>query len=372
MNRKKLFKNPNVTLVGKGYKRKDGQLVLDKNGKPIEATVVGVAEKIPMDKLNKCEVIPKKIRKGFLGLKSEPTDVIQTGVIKALPTLPPRDTKAIPDYQKKIRPICAGISVGHKDITAGTSGPVVTAWPVKASKIGPTCKEPFSIIGWLRCLIRWILGKEENPGPTDPPEDPGPTQKIIGFVTNNHVGANSTIDGVGAKIGDPVLQQGPYDGGTLKEICGKLHTIIPLYSNMKNLADACFVEATVDIIGSVFGLNCFPKEIVPKAEIKLGMEVVKQGRTTGTRYGYIDMIEVEVPVWYDNYLIRFKKQIVIKSKDGTSFSDGGDSGSAILDLLGRVVALLFAGGDTDTIGNPMYMVESEFRAYGLQIQLGID
>lgn len=372
MNRKKIFKNPNVTLIGKGYKRKDGKILLDKKGNPIEAIIIGVAEKKPISEIKSNEVLPKKIRRGRFSFKSDPTDVIQTGIIKALPTLPPRNTKAIPDYQKKVRPICSGISCGHKDITAGTIGPVVTAWKITPTKIGP-CKEDFCLIAWLKQLIRWFLGKEEteDPGVTDPPENPGIIQKIIGFVTNNHVGANSTIDGVGAKIGDPVLQQGPYDGGTLKEICGKLHTIIPLFSNRKNLVDACFIESTVETIGSVFGLNCFPKEIVPRSEIKLGVEVTKQGRTTGTRVGYIDMIEVELPVWYDDYLIRFKNQIVIKSKDGRSFSEGGDSGSLILTMDGRAIALLFAGGDTDTIGNPMCIVESEFKAYGLQIQLGI-
>ena len=373
MNRKNIFKeNPSVTLIGKGYKRKDGQLVLDKNGNPIEATVIGVAEKKPIDQLKKSEVIPKKIKKHRFSLRSKPTDVIETGIIKALPVLPPRNTKAIPDYQKKVRPICSGVSCGHKDITAGTIGPVVTAWQITPTKIGP-CKEDFCLIAWLKQLIRWILGKEEleDPGVTDPPKPPGPLERIIGFITNNHVGANSTIDGVGAKVGDPILQQGPYDGGTLKETCGKLHTIIPLFSNRKNLVDACFIESTVETIGSVFGLNCFPKEIVPKSEIRLGMEVIKQGRTTGTRYGYIDMTEVELPVWYDDYLIRFKNQIVIKSKDGRSFSDGGDSGSLILTMDGRAIALLYAGGPNDTIGNPMYLVESEFKAYGLQIQLGI-
>jgi len=371
MNRKNIFKeNPSVTLIGKGYKRKDGQLVLDKNGNPIEATVIGVAEKKPIDQLKKSEVIPKKIKKHRFSLRSKPTDVIETGIIKALHVLPPRNTKAIPDYQKKVRPICSGVSCGHKDITAGTIGPVVTAWQITPTKIGP-CKEDFCLIAWLKQLIRWILGKEEETNPPDPPKPPGLLERIIGFITNNHVGANSTIDGVGAKVGDPILQQGPYDGGTLKETCGKLHTIIPLFSNRKNLVDACFIESTVETIGSVFGLNCFPKEIVPKSEIILGMEVTKQGRTTGPRFGYIDMTEVELPVWYDDYLIRFKNQIVIKSKDGRSFSEGGDSGSLILTMDGRAIALLFAGGPNDTIGNPMYLVESEFKAYGLQIQLGI-
>src|SRR5574343_455108 len=120
MNRKKLFKNPNVTLVGKGHKKKDGQIVLDKNGNPIEAIVVGVAEKKPLNQLNKNEVVPKKIRKGIFGLRSDPTDVVETGIIRATPPLPPRKKQSIPDYQKKVRPICSGVSCGHIDITAGT------------------------------------------------------------------------------------------------------------------------------------------------------------------------------------------------------------------------------------------------------------
>ena len=57
MNRKKIFKNPNVTLIGKGYKRKDGKILLDKKGNPIEAIIIGVAEKKPISEIKSNEEI---------------------------------------------------------------------------------------------------------------------------------------------------------------------------------------------------------------------------------------------------------------------------------------------------------------------------
>jgi hypothetical protein len=463
MNKKKLFKNSNVTLIGRGYKRKNGKIVY-KYGKPVEAIIIGVAEKKPLSALTKKEIIPRKIRKGFLRLRSDPVDVVQTGIIRAMPPLP-KKPKSIPEYQTKVRPICPGISCGHYAITAGTIGPVVTATEMAyvptARKAIPQDHAGFWEFIWN--LIRRLFGlgnitepptpeppPEPEPNPEPPDEDdneggcpdvanakdcegcpdwlpdvqdcwwevdcpdtpnqedcnrcddwidgkcqwelPGnggtegpfedttgngvgniPGTKKIGFVTNNHVGANSTVNGQGAKKGDPCLQQGPYDGGNVgSETCGKLHTVIPLYTGIKNLVDACFIEATVDIIDKVFGINYAPKTIVPMEEIQLGMEVVKQGRTTGIRYGYIDMLDVEVPVWYDNDIIDFQKQIVIKTNDNESFSEGGDSGSLILTMDGRALGLLYAGGDDDTIINPMYNVQTEFLKYGIKIELGIN
>ena len=50
-------------------------------------------------------------------------------------------------------------------------------------------------------------------------------------------------------------------------------------------------------------------------------------------------------------LARFVGQIIT-----TPMSAGGDSGSAVLDMNGKVVGLLFAGSDSVTILNPIQKV----------------
>jgi hypothetical protein len=53
------------------------------------------------------------------------------------------------------------------------------------------------------------------------------------------------------------------------------------------------------------------------------------------------------PVPYDHGQCWFRQTIVIEGRNGTTFSDHGDSGSAIV-RDGTVVGLLFAGNGTQT------------------------
>lgn len=95
-----------------------------------------------------------------------------------------------------------------------------------------------------------------------------------------------------------------------------------------------------------------------------GLLVQKVGRTTGETRGRVTAFELDnVVVEYDIGNIRFDDQIEIEGAGNDAFSDGGDSGSLIVDQNCGAVALLFAGGDTGgsngkglTYGNPIQAV----------------
>ena len=88
-------------------------------------------------------------------------------------------------------------------------------------------------------------------------------------------------------------------------------------------------------------------------EADLGLLVKKRGRTTRLRHGQVTGVGAEVDVNYGNGKVaRFVNQVVIRNVGSGDFSAGGDSGSAIVTQeTNQLVALLFAGGGGDTIGN---------------------
>ena len=92
------------------------------------------------------------------------------------------------------------------------------------------------------------------------------------------------------------------------------------------------------------------------------MEVKKYGRTTGQTNGRVDAINATVDVGYDSGTALYTGQVIIKASGGGSFSAGGDSGSLIVTATGNnPVALLFAGNNTITVGNPIGEVLAEFN-----------
>ena len=97
----------------------------------------------------------------------------------------------------------------------------------------------------------------------------------------------------------------------------------------------------------------------------LGMSVRKRGRTTGLTFGSVDGLSATVNIDYgDGIGIRMlTNQVSIKTDTARNplFSDHGDSGSVIVDGAGFVVALLFAGAGTGTLGNPIAAVLAELN-----------
>ena len=198
----------------------------------------------------------------------------------------------------RFRPAPGGVSLGHYQITAGTLG----------------------------CLV-----KDKK------------SEKVL-ILSNNHVLANSNK----AEKGDPILQPGPYDGGKKpKDLIGYLENWIEInFKKEANLVDAALARPKVSgdvrpeimLIGSPQGLT----------KAKIGMPIQKSGRTTGYTTGKVKDISASVKVNYDNQTALFRDQILT-----TNMSQGGDSGSLVLDMKARAVGLLFAGSEQVTILNPI-------------------
>lgn len=92
--------------------------------------------------------------------------------------------------------------------------------------------------------------------------------------------------------------------------------------------------------------------------------VHKVGRTTGYTEGNVVGISGVANVPYPGGTARFVDQLVIAPTEDNvgDFSDGGDSGSAILNDRHELVGLLFAGNGTHTFANPIDDVITEIRA----------
>ncbi|MEV4902730.1 hypothetical protein AB0K08_15490 [Citricoccus sp. NPDC055426] len=122
-------------------------------------------------------------------------------------------------------------------------------------------------------------------------------------------------------------------------------------------------EAAVVGVGPVAGA----------AEAATQMPVQKRGRTTGHTFGTVASTEATLSLDYGDGLgtRTLRRQIRISTDTARSarFSDGGDSGSVVLDTGGNVVGLLFAG-DTEgstTFANPIQAVLDE-----LAVDLEVD
>jgi len=98
---KELMCKPNVVGVAMGYKVKGG-----KRTKHL-SVVVFVEKKLGKLELNEGDIIPEYV-------DEVKTDVIETGKFKALQL-----------RTDKWRPAPGGVSIGHKDISAGTLGCLV-------------------------------------------------------------------------------------------------------------------------------------------------------------------------------------------------------------------------------------------------------
>ncbi|UFU02089.1 S1 family peptidase [Ruania suaedae] len=242
-------------------------------------------------------------------------DLRHTGPIRALSQ--PADP-APEELQQRVRPLRPGLSLAHRDLTAGTLGAFVT-----------------DIDGALFALSNW------------------------------HVLAGSPRAGAG----DPVLQPGPLDGGTPADRIGVLDAVIPLRPGQVATVDAALArleETTVE-----------PRHpggtVTTSATAQGGERVTKIGRTTGVTTGRISAIELdEVVVDYGPELgqLRFDNQVEVEGDNG-DFSAGGDSGSLIHTTDGVALGLLFAGSETGgpggaglTYANPIELVLD-----GLGVQL---
>lgn len=314
---------PNVVATGIGFKRVGGRTTDE------IAIVCSVERKIPRAELAPAALVPRTVE----GIA---TDVVQTGRIRALGVArggAPTD---------RFRPAPGGVSIGHASITAGTLG----------------------------CLVR--------------------RDGDVFILSNNHVLADSNR----ARPGDPIVQPGPFDGGSVPtDTIAALESFVPV--RLKGSESGCALanaaaalgNAAARLLGSSARLKAVstevPENLVDAAIARpldpalvesgilgigepsgtalgtLGMPVVKSGRTTGVTRGTIEQVSVTVDVDYGIGIARFTDQMM-----AGAMSQGGDSGSAVLDSEGRVVGLLFAGSENTTVIN---RIQHVLDAFGVAI-----
>jgi hypothetical protein len=233
---------------------------------------------------------------------------------------------ALSNPATRARPAPLGFSVGHPSITAGTIGALVM--------------------------------------------NPSGTRFVL---SNNHVLANSNA----ASIGDPMLQPGPFDGGTAADQIGTLAAFRPIdFAGAANVMDAAI--AVTDQVSNFTPLDDgygLPNSVVfddangdglfDDRAHALNVFTQKYGRTTKLTHGRITGINATVDICYEVLFIfciksaRFTDQLIIGQ---SGFSAGGDSGSLIVtdDANKHPIGLLFAGSSTETIANRIDLVLTHF------------
>lgn len=240
-----------------------------------------------------------------------PTDVEEVGDIRPLQMV------SSGERHSRLRPAPCGVSVGHPGVTAGTIG----------------------------ALVR-------NSGR----QDDG--RRYI--LSNNHVLANAN----NASIGDPIFQPGRLDGGIpLMNQIGHLARFVPIrFDGGENKADCALAEVDpATVLSEVCSIGVVRGTVLASRN----MIAFKHGRTTGLTRGVVTDIDADIRVDYPgNGEAFFTNTIVVRGVPPTiPFSDGGDSGSIILDSRQRAVGLLFAGvGARDvTFANPIRPVLRKLR-----------
>jgi hypothetical protein len=208
----------------------------------------------------------------------------------------------------------------------------------------------------------------------------GGTQYIL---SNTHVLARSDI----AQIGDPIIQPALVDTATCTPSGARTVANLSAFYNLESgatpkidAAIAQIVPGNVDTSGNILYLgatadtNGVPVPGAPHAgsgvTATLAMAVAKSGRSTGLTCSTVLAVAVNVnAVQYQKgcgtgttFTVNYTNQVDIS---GGGFSAEGDSGSLIVSQgSADPVALLFAGSDTDTVGNPVGTVLNFFASGG--------
>ena len=248
-----------------------------------------VRKKKPKDELRPEERVPTEVK----GIQ---TDVVELGDLKALSPF-----HEVPGINiGRIRPLRAGYSVGHYRVTAGTLGAIVwkQGWPWEA------------------------------------------------VLSNCHVLANSISVQAPSRAGlwDAVFQPGPSDGGMSADQIAWLFGWTPLVEgpDAANEVDRAWALLSYSVAYRIAPLRR------PRLA-DLGLEVAKDGRTTGYTESRIFDTAATLLVDYGLFTARFIHQVIAMPGMGLP----GDSGSLVRTREWNPVGLLFAGSSQATIVNPL-------------------
>lgn len=321
---------PNVVIAFAGTKISKG---IDTGQKCV---VVGVKKKFSSESLSPDDMIPDVLPDGSI------TDVVEFPEIVAHTSCLSGVGGGCYPHDNKHRPLVGGISAIEQGSTACTLGVIV---------------------------------KDST------------TNKLVA-LTNNHCSGllydpsfKTPSYGSLSVSGNNMLQPSPSDGGVVGDKYGEVIRAVALEfgtdSTQSNSVDCAI--SSIDTIGNakteILDINEGPFPFAAKSEYVVGAKVFKSGRTTGNTPPPTTAIvskNANVNVNYgpsgsgDNDLAPFSNQIVYEAS--SRFTQGGDSGSAILSIIDgeyKIIGLHFAGNSTGTIGVGCH-IEDVARELGVE------
>jgi len=306
---------PNVTVAYASTKKKNG---VDTG---IPCVVVGVEKKESIANLSANDLIPGVLPGGAI------TDVEVIPRIMSLTTCTGDGGGGCSPHDDKRRPLQGGISAIEVGGTACTLGVVV---------------------------------KDSSDG------------RLVA-LTNNHC-AGLLYDpaykvptyGSLSVSGIDMIQPSPYDGGVdPTDVYGEVKRAVAMQFGTtgaaSNLVDCAVSAISVDDADyPILELDSGPFPFAEKALYSTGQEVSKSGRTTGNTplpittvidKDFVVNVDYSGGIGGDNNLATFTNQIWCQA--ATRFSQGGDSGSAIVAFINgrwRIIGLHFAGNAAGTLG----------------------
>jgi hypothetical protein len=286
------FATPNVVGVGMSEKVTRGK------GTGMLALTFYVERKIPLRRLSGLEALPPALAFGAGVPEAVPIDVVELGRLQL---------EAGPNVKRN--PIQPGFSIGHRDVTAGTLGAIVTP------------------------------------------------QKTYRILSNSHVLAKSGL----AKLGDAILYPGPADNGrNPQDLVAELSRIVPFVvgGEFVNIVDCALAKP---IPGRLADLRSRIPRIGPPrgvVEPHRGMKIVKIGRTTRKTTGEVRDIHFRFVLRFERIGdVGFRDQILC-----TRYTKPGDSGSLVLERdTNLAVGLHFAGASGGSVCNPIAEVLRKLR-----------
>jgi hypothetical protein len=167
------------------------------------------------------------------------------------------------------------------------------------------------------------------------------------IVSNNHVLALVNQ----GQPGDAIVQPGQLDGGTGADQLGTLKLFHPLDFDGRNEIDVAIAVVEEGAASAeIYGSGAYRAEPL---EARDDMLVRKTGRTSGLTRGIVRDSHASVKLGYrGGRVARLREQLIVDPRDAHPFSQGGDSGSLVVEeASGCPIGLLCGGTPKYTVVN---------------------